>query len=80
MRTAGLEAFQLLEGGDIMAKGKQLLRSKDVAWILDCCPDDVIDLARSGKLKAAKVGRLWKYRLADVMAYKRGREKEREAA
>jgi len=28
-----------------------LLRSKDVAHILDCSPNDVIELARRGKIK-----------------------------
>jgi hypothetical protein len=55
-------------------RGK-LLRSKDVARILDCSPDDAIELARKGALKAFKDGRFWKYREADVMAYKRRAEK-----
>ena len=50
---------------------KDCLKSKDVAWILDCSPDDVIELARRGKLKAFKEGRFWKYREPAVMAYKR---------
>ena len=55
----------------VEAKMKQLLRSKDVAHILDCSPDDVVELARGGKLKAEKRGRYWTFREADVMAYKR---------
>ena len=54
-----------------MAAKKPLLRSKDVAHILDCCPDDVNDLARSGKLKATKQGRGWRFNTADIEAYKR---------
>lgn len=54
-----------------MAKNETLLRSKDVAHILDCSPDDVIDLARRGKLRASKQGRFWRFRHADVMTYKR---------
>lgn len=38
----------------------RLLRSKDVASILDCSPDDAIDLARKGELKAFKDGRFWR--------------------
>jgi len=53
-----------------MAKGGQFLRSKDVAHILDCSPDDVIELARRGKLKASKEGRFWRYSPRDVEAYK----------
>ena len=48
-----------------------LLRARDVAHLLDCCPDDLYPLIYSGKLKAYKVGRLWKFRLEDVMKYKK---------
>jgi len=51
------------------------LRSKDVAHILDLSPDDVIHLARRGKLKASKKGRFWRFRQVDVMAYKRRNER-----
>jgi excisionase family DNA binding protein len=54
-----------------MAKKEQLLKSRDVAHILDMSPDDVNALVHKGKLKAIKKGRLWKYRLSDVEAYKR---------
>ena len=55
-----------------MAKKKEsLLKSKDVAHILDCSPDDVIDLARKGKLRAIKQGRFWRFRQSDVVTYKR---------
>jgi hypothetical protein len=54
------------------------LRSKDVAHLLDCCPDDVIDLARKGKLEAYKRGRLWVFRLKDVVKYKKQADKEEE--
>ena len=54
-----------------MTEEKKLLRSKDVAHILNCSPDDVITIARSGKLRAIKDGRFWKFRYADVMAYKK---------
>ena len=47
-----------------------LLRARDVAHILDCCPDDLYPLIHIGELKAYKVGRLWKFRLEDVMDYK----------
>ena len=63
-----------------MATGGYLLRSKDVARILDLSPDDVVELVHQGQLKAKRVGRLWRYRLTDVMAYKREREQERKAA
>jgi len=54
-----------------MAKERKYLRSKDVAHILDCSPDDVIELARKGRLKADKQGRFWRFSLVDVQNYKR---------
>ena len=55
----------------MMTKKENLLRSKDVAHILDCSPDDVIDLARRGKLRAVKQGRFWRFRYADVVTFKK---------
>jgi len=54
-----------------MAKKETLLKSREVAHILDCSPDDVIDLARRGKLRASKLGRFWRFRQADVVGYKK---------
>jgi hypothetical protein len=51
-------------------KNRGFLGSKDVAWVLCCGPDGVIELARSGKLQPRKVGRFRKYREADVIASK----------
>ena len=55
------------------------LRSKDVAHILDCSPDDVIELARTKKLKGIKKGRFWRFHPRDVQAYKEKREKQEAA-
>lgn len=49
----------------------RLLKAKDVAHILDCSPDDVYPLINTGELKAFKEGRLWKFRLEDVMDCKK---------
>jgi len=57
-----------------MAEEEKLLKSKDVAHILDCSPDDVHLLVRRGDLKGTKVGRFWRFRLEDVMEYKRKME------
>lgn len=59
-----------------MAKEEKLLKSKDVAHILDCSPDDVHVLVHRGELKATKVGRFWRYRLEDVMDYQRRMEQQ----
>ena len=58
-------------------KGEVLL-SKDVAHILDCSPDEVIDLARRGVLPAVKKGKFWRFLRADVMVYKRLQKKANE--
>jgi excisionase family DNA binding protein len=50
---------------------KAFLRARDVAHILDCSPDDLYPLIYNGALNASKVGRLWKFRLEDVMDYKK---------
>jgi excisionase family DNA binding protein len=62
-----------------MANGKTVLRSKDVAHILDMSPDDVIELARSGKIKATKKGRFWRFQERDITAYVRKQERENVA-
>ena len=61
----------IVEGGYCMPSLKKeiLLRSKDVAHILDLPPDDVIYLARKGKLRGLKEGKYWKFRLRDVKFY-----------
>lgn len=51
-------------------KNEPLLKSKEAALILDCSPDDVIDLARKGKLRATKLGRFWRFRESDIVSYK----------
>ncbi len=45
------------------------LRSKDVAHIIDCSPDDVILHAREGRMKARKKGRFWRFQIKDVKAF-----------
>ncbi len=60
---------------------KAYLRPRDVAHILDCCPDDLYPLIYSGEIKAYKAGRMWRFRLRDVMAYKKrvdGNHKDKE--
>ena len=56
-----------------MALKKTLLRSRDVAHVLDCSPDDAVELARRGKLKGTKTVSYWRFRLEDVIAYKSNR-------
>lgn len=42
------------------------MRSKDVAQILDCSPDDVIIFAQRNILKGIHVGRYWRFNIDDV--------------
>ena len=60
-----------------MATEESFLKSREVAQILDCSPDDVILLAQSGKIRAVKQGRLWKFRSADVIEYKQKMDKSK---
>jgi len=60
-----------------MPKENYRMKSKHVAHLLDCSPDDVIDLARSGKLKGIKEGRYWFFLFQDVETYRKKIEKER---
>ena len=55
-------------------KDANCLRSKDVAHVLDCSPDDVIELARKGHLPAYKVGRFWRFKEKEVLKYKKKQE------
>jgi len=58
------------------------LKTKHVAHLLDCSPDEVILLARNGKLKAVKEGRYWFFRFQDVESYKKQAKRvaQREAS
>ena len=60
----------------VQIKKESLLRSKDVAHILDLPPDDVIYLARKGKLRGVKEGKYWKFRLRDIKFYQKRINKE----
>jgi len=48
-----------------------LLTSKDAAYIVDCCPDDILYLRRRGIIRGFKLGKgnhrfRWGFRLSDV--------------
>jgi len=59
-----------------MLKGKDLLKTKDVAHILDCSPDDVIVLAKNDKLKGTKRGKFWCFRYEDIETYRKRHQKK----
>ena len=59
-----------------MENEKIFLRSKDVAHILDCSPDDVYRVIEKGDMQGIKRGRFWLFRYEDVLQYKMQKEKE----
>ncbi len=58
-----------------MENEKLFLRSKDVAHILDCSPDDVYRVMEKGDMQGIKRGRFWLFRYEDVIAYKEREQK-----
>jgi excisionase family DNA binding protein len=51
-------------------EGKQsILKTRDLAILLDLSPDVVNDLARRGHLKGFKSGNQWRFRRRDVERY-----------
>jgi len=54
-----------------MPESKKLLGTKDVAYLLDCSPDDVIRLAQTNKVRAVKMGRRWCFRFKDIEEFKK---------
>jgi excisionase family DNA binding protein len=57
-----------------------LLKTKDVAAILNCGQTYVLELARSGRLRALKLGSHWRYRSEDVEAFQRASVYEADAS
>jgi len=70
------------------------LRTKEAAHVFshaigeDVSPDDLLDYARAGRLKAEKIGRYWQFKQKDIVDFckkvlsdrdkaKRARENER---
>ena len=46
-----------------------ILRTRDLAVLLDMSPDAVNDLARKGVLKGYKSGNQWRFRRKDIERY-----------
>lgn len=51
-------------------KAEKFYTTKDVAHILDCCPDDIGDYLRRGILKGKLHGRRWHIRPGDLARFK----------
>ena len=57
-------------GGPLVTEEKQsILKSRDLAILLDLSPDVVNDMARRGHLKGFKSGNQWRFRRRDVERY-----------
>jgi excisionase family DNA binding protein len=62
---------------DIVKKNyEHRLRATEVARMLNMSTDDVLELARRGKLKGEKQGHRWRFSLVAVEAYKKKEEQE----
>ncbi|GAB4230546.1 MAG: hypothetical protein OHK0028_05030 [Deltaproteobacteria bacterium] len=46
-----------------------ILKTRDLAFLLDLSPDSVNDMARRGVLKGFKSGNQWRFRRRDVERY-----------
>jgi excisionase family DNA binding protein len=54
----------------MIVEGKQsILKTRDLAFLLDLSPDVVNDMARRGHLKGFKSGNQWRFRRRDVEKY-----------
>jgi excisionase family DNA binding protein len=57
-------------GAQMIVEGKQsILKTRDLAFLLDLSPDVVNDMARRGHLKGFKSGNQWRFRRRDVERY-----------
>jgi excisionase family DNA binding protein len=60
----------LVMGAQMIFEGKQsILKTRDLAILLDLSPDVVNDMARRGHLKGFKSGNQWRFRRRDVERY-----------
>ncbi len=53
-----------------MTPKEKLLTPRDVAGILGCTPDHVIQLARNGQIRVAGPGSFWRFRHTDIIEYR----------
>jgi excisionase family DNA binding protein len=53
-----------------------VLKSRDLAVLLDLSPDAVNDMARRGILKGFKSGNQWRFRRKDIERYMEREKKE----
>ncbi len=56
-----------------LATKPKVLKTRDLAEVLDLCPDSVSDMARKGIIHGYKKGHQWRFRRKDVEAWIRAR-------
>jgi excisionase family DNA binding protein len=56
-----------------LARWPKVLKTRDLAQVLDLCPDNVSDMARKGIIHGYKKGNQWRFRRKDVEAWVRAR-------
>jgi excisionase family DNA binding protein len=56
-----------------LATRPKVLKTRDLAQVLDLCPDSVSDMARRGIIHGYKKGNQWRFRRKDVEAWLRAR-------
>ena len=56
-------------GPMVFEDGQSILKTRDLAILLDLSPDVVNDMARRGHLKGFKSGNQWRFRRRDVERY-----------
>lgn len=56
-----------------LASKPKVLKTRDLAQVLDICPDNVSDMARKGIIHGYKKGHQWRFRRKDIEAWMRAR-------
>ena len=59
----------LYSSQDDLKLREYMLTPKEVARILDSSPQEVYELARTGRLRGKRMGSRWRFRNLDVVAY-----------
>ena len=61
--------FVIVGGSMALDDRQSILKTRDLAILLDLSPDVVNDMARRGTLKGFKSGNQWRFRRRDVERY-----------
>ncbi len=56
-----------------LAARPKVLKTRDLAQVLDVSPDNVSDMARKGVIHGYKKGHQWRFRRKDIEAWMRAR-------